>query len=284
MSSPVLYVSDLDGTLLDKSGYLSDRSRAQLLELLAEGIPFTVASARSLVSMKERLGDLPLSLPVVEFNGAYVTDYHTGRKLITHMINPAMVSGIQEVMHQQSVIYFVSSHDGLEDHVYHTSERNGGMDYYLTEREQAGDPRLRTTSDWSEIDRESVVCFTAVDQREPMVQLRHALYDAFGSELTMHLWEDAYATGWHWLMIHHQDACKGKAIRSLMETQGLRDYQLTVFGDQVNDLGMMELADRKIAVANACVEICDFADFVLGPHYDDVVSKFLFEEYEKISQ
>jgi len=177
VTSPALYVSDLDGTLLDANGYLSDVSRERLIWLLEEGVPFTVASARSLVSMKERLGDLPLKLPVIEFNGAYVTDYHTEEKLVTHEIDAAMVSEIQEVMCQQQVIHFVSSHDGREDHVYHGAERNGGMDYYLTEREEAGDPRLRLTNNWSEIFREEVVCFTAVDYEEPMRRLRDVLSD-----------------------------------------------------------------------------------------------------------
>lgn len=275
MNAPILYVSDLDGTLLDKSGYLSDRSREQLLELLAEGIPFTVASARSLVSMRERLGDLPLKLPVIEFNGAYVTDYHTGEKLITHSIGSGMVTGIQQVIREQKVIHFVSSYDGFEDHVYHTSERNGGMDYYLTEREEANDPRLRLTQDWCEIEQEQVVCFTAVDHEKPMRRLHDALEERYGDELTMHLWDDTYATGWWWLMVHYQSACKGKAILALQQSQGLAGHELTVFGDQVNDLGMMDVANCKVAVANACPEILETADIIIESNYLNSVPQFI---------
>ena len=275
MADQVLYVSDLDGTLLNPSGFLSEVSRERLIALLSDGLFFTVASARSLVSIKERLGDLPFVLPVVEFNGAYVSDYQTGRKLLIHLIEPAVVSGIQEVMRQRSVAYFVSSYDGIEDHVYYSDRRNRGLDEYLNEREQAQDPRLRWTADWVEIGREDVVCLTAVDRRDPMLHLREALDQKFGNQLTMHLWEDDYSTGWHWLMIHHQDACKGKAIRALQELHGLLEFQLTVFGDQVNDLGMMEVADRKIAVGNACPEILEVADLVLEPNHMDPVSKFL---------
>ncbi|MEM6884746.1 MAG: HAD family hydrolase [Verrucomicrobiota bacterium] len=280
MRSPVLYVSDLDGTLLDPSGQLSEHSRGQLLDLFQQGIPFTVASARSLVSMKERLGDLPFKLPVIEFNGAYLTDYHTGEKLVSHKFASGMVGDIQKVMCEQGVIYFVSSHDGTEDHVYHTSERNGGMDYYLNEREQAGDPRLRLTQDWSEIFKEEVVCFTAVDYEEPMRRLREVLQERFGGELTMHLWDDTYATGWWWLMIHHPDACKGKAIRALQKSQGMTEHQVTVFGDQVNDLGMMAVADRKIAVANACPQILEAADLVVKSNEYDPVTEFIIRDWQ----
>ena len=43
---PELYVSDVDHTLLDNAGTLSGYSRATLNRLLAQGLRFTVASAR----------------------------------------------------------------------------------------------------------------------------------------------------------------------------------------------------------------------------------------------
>ncbi len=278
MSSPILYVTDLDGTLLDAEGWLSLLSRQQLESLLSQGVLFTVASARSLVSIKERLGDLPLTLPVIEFNGAYVSDYRTGEKLITHALLPQTVMEIQEVMLRERSVHFVSTHDGMEDHVYYGSDRNGGMDYYLQERVAANDPRLRLTSDWQEIQREEVVCFTVVGDERRLSCLRDMLAERFGAELTMHLWDDTYATGWYWLMIHHRNACKGKAIQRLRKLQGLNEHQLTVFGDQVNDLGMMAVADRKVAVANAAVEVLAVADLVLEPHHMDPVSRFILEE------
>ena len=53
--SNVLYVSDLDGTLLQDDATLSPASRQILTSLLEEGLPLTVASARSVVSMQQML-------------------------------------------------------------------------------------------------------------------------------------------------------------------------------------------------------------------------------------
>ena len=62
MKPDVLYVSDLDGTLLQDDATLSPRGRALLTELLDDGVPFTVASARSIGSMGPILQGLDLSL------------------------------------------------------------------------------------------------------------------------------------------------------------------------------------------------------------------------------
>ena len=75
-----LYISDLDGTLLQGDATLSPYSRQLLNSLLQEGLPFTVASARSIVSMQPILKDVALSLPVIEFNGAFISDLATGRQ------------------------------------------------------------------------------------------------------------------------------------------------------------------------------------------------------------
>ncbi|MHC4555172.1 MAG: HAD hydrolase family protein, partial [Planctomycetota bacterium] len=75
-------MSDLDGTLLQGDGTLSHYSRNALIELLEAGVHFTVASARAWGEIVPVLGDLPLTLPVIAINGAYLTDYKTGNHLV----------------------------------------------------------------------------------------------------------------------------------------------------------------------------------------------------------
>jgi len=275
------YVSDLDGTLLDREGYLSPISRTRLESLLGAGVAFTVASARSWISIRERLGPLPLSLPIVEFNGAFSTDYATGEKLSVEAIGAADAALIHETMECAEVAYFISTFLKSGDRVYTSKRRNRGLDSYLRERKEAFDPRLREAELWSSHPEEQVVCMTAVCKKSSLLALRETILASVGKRVVMHLWEDSYITGWFWLIIHHGNACKGKALKSLQERLGWKDRSLTVFGDEVNDLGMMELADRKIAVANACPEIRSAADIILGPHYDDVVSQFIIEEHRK---
>ena len=62
-----VYVSDLDGTLLRSDATLSVFSRDTLTRLLSEGLLFTVASARSVASIRPILAGLKLPLPIIEF-------------------------------------------------------------------------------------------------------------------------------------------------------------------------------------------------------------------------
>lgn len=86
---PTLYVTDLDGTLARDDLSLSPEARAELCALLAEGAAITVASARSVTSIRVILGDIPFALPIVESSGAFLSDYRTGRhELVTAIPAP----------------------------------------------------------------------------------------------------------------------------------------------------------------------------------------------------
>ncbi|NLO49116.1 MAG: HAD hydrolase family protein [Clostridiales bacterium] len=74
-----LYVSDLDGTLLNSAGKLSDYSVNTINTLLDEGILFTVATARSITIALSAVGNLNLTLPIIVYNGGFIIDPKDGR-------------------------------------------------------------------------------------------------------------------------------------------------------------------------------------------------------------
>ena len=73
-----LYISDLDGTLLKTEGTLSEYSKNSLNDMLKNGLQFTVASARNVGSIRKVLHGVNLTLPVIEINGAFLTNIETG--------------------------------------------------------------------------------------------------------------------------------------------------------------------------------------------------------------
>ena len=60
-----LYISDMDGTLLNDSGKVPRRSVEIINGLIKEGMLFTVATARSAMSAAELLKDIDISVPEI---------------------------------------------------------------------------------------------------------------------------------------------------------------------------------------------------------------------------
>jgi hydroxymethylpyrimidine pyrophosphatase-like HAD family hydrolase len=54
-----------------------------------------------------------------------------------------------------------------------------------------------------------------------------------------------------------------------------------VFGDDVNDIGMMKAADRPIAMANAKSEVKALAREVIGTNNDDSVVRAIRQDWSR---
>lgn len=275
----MLYVSDLDGTLLDAGGKLGDESRRLLSGMLSQGLRFTVASARSVFSIGQMLQGLDISLPVIEFNGAFLSDVSTGRHLAVNAMNGAVKHGVYLEIQAAGFLPFISTFDGERDNLYHSAITNDGMRWYYDDRTALRDPRLRPPRALEGILDEQVICFTVIDRGERLQPLAERLESLYGSLVKLHLFRHLYTEGWHWLTVHDARACKARALRSLLDMLGESPTDLTVFGDDVNDLEMFEQAGRAIAVANAIEPAKERADLIIGSNLEDSVAKFIYSEW-----
>lgn len=140
MGSPTLYVSDLDGTLLDDDARLADTTRTILVELLAQGLLFTVASARSVASIRHMLDGVRLSLPVIEFNGAFLSELDTGKHLSVQALDIALAAAVFAELTEAGVEPLLSTFDGREDHLYFGAVTNAGLQWYFDDRRASRAP------------------------------------------------------------------------------------------------------------------------------------------------
>ncbi len=271
-----LYVSDLDGTLLQNDASLSSFSENSLREMLADELLFTVASARSVVSIGQMLRGLPLSLPVIEFNGAYLSDLSSGRHEIINALEPAVAAGVYETIKAHGFMPMISSFDGTDDRVHYGQMLNEGMHWYLQDRLDHRDSRWRGAAvNLADALQEQVVCLTTIAQKAPLADLQAAISEAYAGNVETHLFENQYSPGWHWLTVHDRWATKDQAIRTLTKNYGLVGAEVVVFGDHINDLKMFAAADKAVAVGNAQAEVKACADLIIGTNDEDSVTKFI---------
>ena len=95
MDKGLLYISDLDGTLLLPDGSFPEDFKRRLNRLIDMGMRFTIATARNYDSAHPILNGLNLNLPVILFNGVYLTDFESGRILeYSHSIEKTVVDNM----------------------------------------------------------------------------------------------------------------------------------------------------------------------------------------------
>lgn len=276
-----IYISDMDGTLLRDDATLSPYSRKKLTELLDNGANITVASARSSAAIKPVLKGIPFRLPVIEINGAFITDFNTGEHLIINDMSKNVISDVLSRIHSHDLSPFMSAFDRTRDRLYYTKIPNPGMGWYLNDRKINNDSRVTKTKDLQNHFDDHIVAFTVIGTHEKIKPLAVEMRNAYAGTLQMHFFENPYSPPWNWLTIHDNKACKAHAVKELLGLAGFSQDDLVVFGDNLNDANMFKMAKTAIAVENATDEIKGYANKIIGSNQDDSVIKYIADDMKK---
>lgn len=274
------FISDLDGTLLSDFGVLTNFSKDKLTALLEKGFLFSVASARSLYRIKEVLGDLPLSLPVIQLNGGIVNDYKSEKLLRVADIEKSLVVDIFSILNEMQVQFVatgIMDSSGKKDFCLVPERQNEPLRDFYEDRMKKKDRRLMVGEASKVLANECVVSLTVCDAREKVKQVLPILQEKFGSQI------DICPMGmptneWMWCTVQSRHATKGEALDFVASHCGLDTGRATVFGDELNDLPMFEKAGYSVAPGNAILKLKESADKIIGLHNQDSVAKYLWDE------
>jgi Cof subfamily protein (haloacid dehalogenase superfamily) len=275
MNTQELFVSDMDGTLLGSGSVLSDYSRRTLTELLDAGVRFTVASGRAWAEITPILKDLPLRLPVIACNGAFLTDYATGRHWVINHLDKALAEAIYKHILDEGLLPFILTHHEGEDRLYWERLINTEMQWYHDILELGNDKRLRHIGRLADALKEKVIAFAVMGARANAEALYTLLDERYPGRMENFLFENRCSPGHWWLTIHDQKACKSKAIGTLLDMEGIPAERLTVFGDHINDIKMFQRAGHAVAVANAEESVKRYAHEIIGSNDADAVVHYI---------
>ena len=275
-----LFVSDLDFTLLGADATLSAGAAQRLNALIADGLTFTVATARSAPSIQHLLGDVMLELPVIELNGAILRDLRSGHILEHYGLGMPTARRIYACFLELGYVPYVSGLIEDQNPLYVPEFQNAGMQWFYDEKVHYADPRLRPSQGdalAAHPDLEDVLCFVYLGTQTEIERIATTV-KARAPEVLIVTYANHYTGGWE-IIVAAQNANKGHALARLIEhlrrEQALHVRETTAFGDSSNDLEMLEVADKAVAVGNATAAVKAKAGEIIGHHGDDAVLQYL---------
>ncbi len=269
----LLYVSDLDGTLLGPYGDFPKAWADRLNRMIERGLRFTIATARNYDSAHPLLREVNLQIPAILFNGAYLTQFQTGENLDeSNFIASGVVDELMEMTRQLGMDPFVYTY-GERHHLYYRNATNEGSRGYLKSLE--GDGRLRYVEEYEFNDGERIAGLLLIDTPAVLEPVYRSLKERFPEDLNLYFAKDIVRPRFHWLQMFHHHADKGTMLRTLASRLDTPLSQVVVFGDYLNDLEMFEIAGKSIAVANALPEVQAAAHQVIGSNAEGGVLDYL---------
>lgn len=263
-----LYVTDLDGTFLRSDTSLSDYTVQTLNSLIENnGLKFTYATARSFSSASPLVKKLDLHCPAVTFNGVFIVDPRTGELLVENGYSEKSRAVAMDFFLSENVAPLVYSHINGAERVSYLETRLENIQGYVDARR--GDKRLRPVKELGALFEGEPFYFTIINP-DDIKTLDKIFTEENG--FARNVQKDTY-DNYYWYEIYNSTASKANAVLQVKKLVGADE--LVCFGDNLNDISMIEAADLGIAVTNAHSELKKAADVIIESNDNDGVARYI---------
>lgn len=268
-----LFVSDLDGTLLSPDRKVSQESVHLLNESIAEGALFSVATARTPATVGPLLKDVSCTLPLIVMTGAAIWDRQSNRYVHASFHSEATARRLVELYQKHNLCTFIYILGGDNIiHIYHLGEMSQLERVFMEERLATPYKKFHVDENGSSelpdcLDR--VLLFYSMRPTEEVRSVYDEIKDA--DDLRAVFYHDMYGEEIALMEVFGPNASKANAVKILAELASTD--RIVAYGDNVNDIPILSVADDAVAVENAVDEVKKIAGRIIGPNSEDSVAK-----------
>ncbi|MGT2907726.1 Cof-type HAD-IIB family hydrolase [Streptococcus dentiloxodontae] len=253
--------SDIDGTLLNEDLMVSKKTRQILSQAVGKGILFVPVSARMPEAIKPIIGDFLPAVPIISYNGAFIQDIQGNVIGSTPMSSQLARAICQYVETERAEIAWnvYSGEIWLSQDRKNTwiarEERVVGLQSQEADLERIGHlPEVHKLLLMGEPELIAVL-------EEELKQL----YPELSIARSLPYYLEIMAAGIH----------KGQAVRTLAQHYGVAMADTIAFGDNFNDLDMLEAVGEGYVMANGPEEVKKRIGRVTADHNHDGIAQAL---------
>ncbi len=245
-----LIASDIDGTLVpDGTDRIDPEMMGVIRELKEHGIVFAGASGRQFLSMKKLFEPVWQDIYYITDNGSVLRDANT---ILRYHVIPRPL--LMELIHDAKRLPGCDIMLCGVDCAY--CEEYSEMFYWLRDSYKFN---IQVLGDFEMHLRDDIV--------------KMSIYQKDHAEETVNAWFTPKwrnqfkiaSAGTMWMDIVEPDADKGSSLRDLQIHLGITKEETMVFGDNLNDIGMLEAAAESYAIGSARPEVRQAARHVAPP-------------------
>ncbi len=264
----ILYVSDLDGTLLNERQEMTSFTKNVINRLVKQGMLFSYATARSFITAEKVAGSLIADVPAIVYNGTFIIDRKTGMRMVSNIFSTQQIQQIKGVLNAYNISPIVYSLQGKEKFSFFKKRINSQMQLFLNSRK--GDVRENPLTDEQRLYEGRVFYLTCIDEEEKLYSAWQQLKDEYNC-----IYDKDIYSGRQWLEILPHSASKANAVCQLKQILGCD--RVISFGDAINDCTMFQISNECYAVSNADKRLKKEATGVIAGNNEDAVARWLME-------
>lgn len=271
-----LIALDMDGTLLDSAGEITEENKKAIKAAVEEGIYVIISSGRPVSGIKpEEVSELGVRYAITT-NGALVCQVPDGKELIRNVFaNEVIMPVVRKLMEWRICVDLFTG-----GKVYISADRLGYYDelgcpdsvkeYLKATRIPVED--VETYFEENHLEVEKITLNFCVDENGSYL-CRDEVKAFLEAEDRINL----VTGGFNNLELTRSDVSKGIALGLLCDYLGIDIAETMAIGDTQNDRTILEATGVGVAMGNSDEDIKAMADFVTETNDNSGVAKAIYE-------
>ncbi len=254
-----LLAIDLDGTLLTPlpHKHITPRTYTALRKAVDAGMVIVIATGQTISVLQSVCSDLPLSAPQIIENGAIIADIHTGIIFHEQLIPPDLI--LPALAALRTLGLYRAYHTLYR--VYVDKDTPRARNWY-----RPPVPPVIEVEDVANLYPLSCIKVAGIGAENTLRDKRRELERIFDGKLYV------AQSSFDIIELLHPDVSKGNALSVIANDLHIKPDEIVAFGDNHNDIGMLQFAGLGVAMGNAHEEVKVAADYVTISNAEDGVA------------
>ena len=290
-----LVVIDLDGTMLNSYGVVTNETKEVIKKVEKQGVEVVIASGRPIDSIKEIAKEIESKNYFIAGNGAIIYDIKNDEIIYEKTLSKEKVLEIIKICEDNSISYNIYT----ENEILATSLKYNVLYYHKEnlKKEESKKTKINLVKNMYEyiqnkedvkflkitICDESKAVFNSIIRKIKEIKDIEVLEISHMSRKTIKQGTEEFEISYYYTEISAGDVDKWNAIEFLMEKLKIKREKIMTIGDNLNDRKMIENAGIGVAMGQSTPAILELADEVTSSNDEEGISKILQKYYKNIN-
>ena len=290
-----LVVIDLDGTMLNSYGVVTNETKEVIKKVEKQGVEVVIASGRPIDSIKEIAKEIESKNYFIAGNGAIIYDIKNDEIIYEKTLSKEKVLEIIKICEDNSISYNIYT----ENEILATSLKYNVLYYHKEnlKKEESKKTKINLVKNMYEyiqnkedvkflkitICDESKAVFNSIIRKIKEIKDIEVLEISHMSRKTIKQGTEEFEISYYYTEISAGDVDKWNAIEFLMEKLKIKREEIMTIGDNLNDRKMIENAGLGVAMGQSTPAILKLADEVTSSNDEEGIPQILQKYYKNIN-
>ena len=284
-----LVAIDLDGTMLNQYGIITEKTKKAISKAQEKGVEVMIASGRAITSVKRFSKEINSNKYFISGNGAITYDIKNNKILYENILSKTKALKIIKICEENSIYYNVYTENGIiaKNLSYNT------LYYYKDNLTKPDENRthiniVENVYDYFEQREEKIlkimICdehktvFNSIVRKLKELSEIEVLEVSHMSRKIIKQGTDEIALEYFYTEVSAKDVDKWNALEEIIGLMNISKEEVVTIGDNANDLKMITNAGLGVAMGESAPYVKQSADIIAPTNDEDGVVIFL-EKY-----